>query len=232
MKTLILSDIHLGSKHCSHLLLREVLKSEPFDRLILNGDTLNSVNLKKLKSEHWHLVDILRKLGKQRELIVIRGNHDHEAEDDPQVNGHGFSTRNVLPALLEAPMIEDYQLQVGSGKYHLMHGDRFDPTLHYPVLTDVAGFCYQMTTKMNKKLAKWLKKKSKKWGGVLEYVRNKSLEFAKQNGFAGIITGHTHFAEDSHHEGIHYLNTGCWTEHPCTYLSASSTGITLHSMAE
>ena len=45
MRTLILSDIHLGNRHCNAALLNEVLDRESFDRLILNGDTLNSVNL-------------------------------------------------------------------------------------------------------------------------------------------------------------------------------------------
>src|SRR4051812_6685984 len=98
MKTLILSDLHLGSKHTATVLLREALNQTPFDRLILNGDTLHSVNLKKLDSDHWNVIDLLRRLARSRELILIRGNHDHKADDFPNDKEQAISSRSVLPA--------------------------------------------------------------------------------------------------------------------------------------
>src|SRR4029077_17996807 len=80
MRTVILSDIHLCNRHCNAALLNEVLDREPFERLILNGDTLNSVNLRKLNGAHWALLNRFRKLGRSRELILIRGNHDHDGD--------------------------------------------------------------------------------------------------------------------------------------------------------
>jgi UDP-2,3-diacylglucosamine pyrophosphatase LpxH len=275
MRTLILSDIHLGNRHSNTALLTEVLEREPFDRLILNGDTINSVNLRKLNGAHWAVLDRFRKLARGRELILIRGNHDHEGDHVPRfnlvpsavaangvaanavVNGsarmsadisadakgngvarnaaaqeRGIGTFNVLPALLEVPMHEDYRLDVGGKPYVVLHGDRFDPTLNYPVVTEVACFCYQLTTKVNKKLAKWLKKKSKRWSGVLEFVRGKSVAHAQQEGFQGIVTGHTHFAEDSFIDNVHYLNTGCWTEYPCSYITIDDGRIALNHPSE
>jgi UDP-2,3-diacylglucosamine pyrophosphatase LpxH len=276
MRTLILSDIHLGNRHSNTALLTEVLERESFDRLILNGDTINSVNLRKLNGAHWAMLDRFRKLARGRELILIRGNHDHEGDHVPQfnlaaspvaangvaasrlvasavgngsVNGngarngddavanapaqeHGIGTFNVLPALLEVPMHEDYRLDVGGKPYVVLHGDRFDPTLNYPVVTEVACFCYQLTTKVNKKLAKWLKKKSKRWSGVLEFVRGKAVAHAQQEGLPGVITGHTHFAEDSFIDNVHYLNTGCWTEYPCSYITIDDGRVALNHPSE
>lgn len=233
MRTLILSDIHLGSKHCSPGPLRELLERDRFDRLILNGDTLNSVNLKKLHPQHWGILDLLRSIRRQRELIVIRGNHDHEALDAPSVNGQHFCTRGVLPALLDLPhMEEEYPLDIAGRPYRILHGDRFDPTLTYPVVTDAAVFCYHLTTKLNKKLAKWLKRKSKKWGGVLELVRDRSIAYAQKQNATGIITGHTHFAEDSQVGDVHYVNTGCWTEPPFTYVTVEHGKLGLHHASE
>ncbi len=245
MRTLLLSDIHLGNRHCNTALLNEVLDRQPYDRLILNGDTLNSVNLRKLTGPHWSVLDRLRKLARSRELILIRGNHDHEGDHVPNFNGTGhlngtgaaiekpgIGTANVLPGLLDVPMQEEYRLDVGGKKYLVLHGDRFDPTLNYPVVTEVACFCYQLTTKVNKKLAKWLKKKSKRWGGVLEFVRGKSVEHAQILGVDGVITGHTHFAEDSRVDHVHYLNTGCWTEYPCSYIAVNGGEVSLHHPAE
>jgi UDP-2,3-diacylglucosamine pyrophosphatase LpxH len=252
MRTVILSDIHLGSRHCNTALLHEVLDQEPFERLILNGDTLNSVNLRKLSGSHWQLLDRFRKLGRSRELVLIRGNHDHDGDHVPlhitnlTANGacskngasngdaesYGISTFNVLPSLLEVPMREDYLLDVGGASYLVLHGDRFDPTLNSPMVTEVACFCYQLTTKVNKKVAKWLKKKSNRWSGVLGFVRGQSVAHALKVGVAGVITGHTHFAEDSTIDNVHYLNTGCWTEYPCTYIAIDGRNVSLKHPSE
>jgi UDP-2,3-diacylglucosamine pyrophosphatase LpxH len=254
MRTLILSDIHLGNRHCQTALLNEVLDRESFDRLILNGDTLNSLNLRKLNGAHWGLLDRFRKLGRERELILIRGNHDHEADHVPHHLAHGrgrddgpdrsagndivqdnaepIGTADVLPGLLEIPMREDYRLNVDGNAYLVLHGDRFDPTLSYPMVTEVACLCYQFTTKLNKKVAKWLKKKSKRWGGVLEFVRGRSVAHAQDQGVHGVITGHTHFAEDSRIDNVHYVNTGCWTEYPCSYVAIAGGRISLNHPVE
>ncbi|MFO0967745.1 MAG: metallophosphoesterase family protein [Gemmataceae bacterium] len=234
MRTLILSDVHLGNKHCSVPLLNEVLDTVQFDRLILNGDTLQSVNLRKMCGSHWALLDRFRRLAKERELVLIRGNHDHETDYNPSLNGQNplLGTHAVLPGLLETPMLEEYAIEVGPRKYAILHGDRFDPTLRYPMMTDVACFCYQLTTKINKKLAKWLKKKSKRWSGVLRLVREHSITLARQRNLDGIITGHTHFSEDSYDGDTHYVNSGCWTEYPCSYLTVDGGAITLHHQTD
>jgi UDP-2,3-diacylglucosamine pyrophosphatase LpxH len=232
MRTLILSDIHLGSRHCNVDLLNRVLDEERFDRLILNGDTLNNVNLRKLTPRHWAVLDRFRKFGRSRELILIRGNHDHEIDYHLDRGGERLNSGQVLPNLLEVPMLEEHELEIGGRPYHVLHSDRFDPTMNYPMVTEMAFICYQVTTKVNKKLAKWLKKKSKRFGGLLEVIRNQTVEFARSIGKAGIIAGHTHFAEDLHLEDVHYVNSGSWTEVPCSYLTTNTRGIELHHVSD
>jgi len=229
MRTLILSDLHLGSKNSHTHQILDVLNREHCDRLILNGDTINNLNLRKFKDRHWRVVDKLRELARSRELVLIRGNHDYDHQ--ARRNG-GYGAHAVLPALLGVPMVEDYSLAVGARSYLVMHGDRFDPTLNYSLVSDMAGWCYEFSQKLNKKLAKWLKKKSKRWTGVLECVRARSVEHARREGHEGMVTGHTHFAEDMHIEGIHYVNSGCWTEPPCAYVVADKAQISLHEVAE
>src|SRR5262245_38936695 len=188
MKTMIVSDLHLGSPNCQAELLMDALRRERYDRLVLNGDTLNNLNLRKLNGQHWEVVTFLRDLARSRELILVRGNHDHD--DQFGSNGHAngaLGPQSVLPALLGVPMVEEAKLEVGDRPYLVLHGDRFDPTLNYPLVTDMADQCYQFTQKLNKKLAKWLKKKSKRWGGVLEWVRANSIVHARKNGYAGVV---------------------------------------------
>ena len=230
MRTLILSDIHLGTRNCRAEQVLEALTRMPFDRLILNGDTINSVNLRKLTPRHWEVVDKLRQLGRNREVILVRGNHD--CEPSLRRNGHAFNTEDVLPTLLGVRMVEDYRLELEGTPYLVLHGDRFDPTVKVPIILDVADWCYQASQKISKKLARWLKKKSKRWGGFLDCVRRKSAAFARERGFTGVVIGHTHYADDRRVDDIHYLNTGSWTESPCTYAVAEDGRIRLHQFAE
>jgi UDP-2,3-diacylglucosamine pyrophosphatase LpxH len=223
MKTIIVSDVHLGSKNSQAGWLLNLLESD-FDRLIVNGDTINNLNLKKLKRQHWALLDKLRDIGRRRELILIRGNHDGSP-----TRKEGLDPAGVLPALLGVPFHDEYQLEMGNRHYLLLHGDRFDPTVHQPVITDAADWCYQTVQKVNKKAAKWLKRKVKKLGGVLEFVKRRSVEYARGLGCQGVITGHTHFPADEWLDDIHYLNSGCWVDRPCTYLLAQNDRIHLRT---
>ncbi len=234
MRTLILSDIHLGSRNCQAAQLAAFLDSQSFDRIVLNGDTINSVNLKKFNPAHWAILNRFKKLARSRELILVRGNHDHDYDhvpahvlDNGHSNGFAMGSHLILPSLLEVPMIEEYMLKIGGQKYLITHGDRFDPSLCFPIVTEMADWCYRVSQKVNKKLAKWLKKKSKRWGGLLEYIRLQSVAYARSRGVDGIIMGHTHFADDVHLEGIHYLNSGTWTELPSTYVMVEDDDIQL-----
>jgi UDP-2,3-diacylglucosamine pyrophosphatase LpxH len=173
-----------------------------------------------------------QQIAKSRELILVRGNHDHDHDYVPGQPVNGLSSANVLPALLGVPLHEYYQLQVNGHSYLVMHGDRFDPTMEYPLVVDVACMCYQITTKINKKLAKWLKKKSKKWGGLVDLIRKNSITHAQKSNQPGIITGHTHFADDLYEDDIHYVNSGSWTESPCGYLIADDKQVVLHQLAD
>ena len=161
------------------------------------------------------------------EHLMFRG-----SEHYPGKERNGLDTSNVLPALLEVPMREDYRLPVNGHEYLILHGDRFDPTMNYPVVQEAAFLAYQFTTKLNKKLAKWLKRKSKKWGGILELVRSQSISFARKEGLHGVITGHTHFAEDVLIDDIHYVNSGSWTESPCAYITADNGELKLHHVSD
>jgi UDP-2,3-diacylglucosamine pyrophosphatase LpxH len=228
MHTLILSDLHLGSRNSHADQVLDLLDREPYDRLVLNGDTLNTINLRKLTTAHWSVLDRLRQLARSRELILVRGNHDAA----PRNGHHGLNPHDVLPSLLGVPMHEEYRLDVGGRPYLVLHGDRFDPTLGYPLLTDVADWCYQLTQRVNKKLAKWLKKKSKRWGGVLEWVRCQSAAYARKHGYAGVVTGHTHYADDVTVGDVHYVNTGCWTEKPCAYVTVADDRLALHHLPD
>jgi UDP-2,3-diacylglucosamine pyrophosphatase LpxH len=234
MRTLIISDLHLGSKNCHPEQVLNLLGRERYDRLVLNGDTINNLNLRKLKPTHWAVIDRLRREARSRDFILVRGNHDHDQRYlnyARPADGEGFGPYDVLPTLLGVPMVEEYRLDVAGRQYLVLHGDRFDPTMRYPTVTEMADWCYQLSQKVNHKLAKWLKKKSKKWGGILEFVRCQSVGHARRHNCEGVVTGHTHFADDLRVGETHYLNSGCWTELPGGYVLSDGRGIRQHFLA-
>jgi UDP-2,3-diacylglucosamine pyrophosphatase LpxH len=221
MKTLILSDLHLGSKNSQTDSIARVLRTD-FDRLILNGDTINNLNLKKLKPRHWKIFGHIREIARDRDVILIRGNHDAT----PGAGLH-FGPRHVLATLLSVPLREEFRLETDGGDYLVLHGDRFDSTITWPILTDTADWCYHTVQKVNKKAAKWLKRRVKKLGGVIEFVKRRALYYARAQGCRGVIASHTHFADNEWVDGIHYLNTGCWTDHVCNYVTAQGADVRL-----
>ena len=223
MKTLIVSDIHLGTRNCQAGLLSRLLETD-FDRLILNGDTVNSLNFNKMKARHWRVIGRLREVARDRQLILIQGNHDGKP-----CSKSDFGPLDVLAALLGVPLEREHYLQTSVGRYLVLHGDAFDPTLNWPIITDTADWCYRAVQEVNKKAAKWLKGQVKRLGGVIEFVKRRAVEYARTRGCQGIIVGHTHFHDNEWIDGVHYLNTGSWVDRPCTYVLVHNQEIRLCS---
>lgn len=212
-KTLILSDLHLGASNAQTDLQLAVLHSD-FDRLILNGDTVDHYDFRRFTPDHWAVLNRLRFVARERELILLRGNHDCKLPfvNDPNAN------HCLLEHLLGTEMLDQYELKAGSRKYLLLHGDQFDTTMNLTFIGEVADWVYRRVQKVSKGAARWLKAQSKLVCGVVEQVKQKACSYAKAHRYQGVIVGHTHFYCDETFGGIHYLNTGCWVERPCTYV--------------
>ncbi len=60
-------------------------------------------------------------------------------------------------------------------------------------------------------------------------MRN-AVQYARRNGFAAVICGHTHYSEDTVIQGIRYINTGCWTEWPPSYLVVNDKEMNLKTL--
>jgi UDP-2,3-diacylglucosamine pyrophosphatase LpxH len=212
MNTLIVSDLHLGACNSRADLVAGLLDSD-FDRLVLNGDTVDSPDPRRFRPCAWKVVDRLRAVARQRELVVVRGNHD--VLPGP-ANERG--TTRFLAELLGTGVVDEYDLQVRGDTYLVTHGDVFDCTMNLTWVGDVADWFYQGIQRVSRPLAHWVKGASKHVCGVVEAVRRGALSQARQRGYAGVITGHTHFCDDEFYDGLHYLNTGCWVDHPCSYI--------------
>jgi len=215
MTTLIISDLHLGARNSRTDVLSQLLRSD-FDQLILNGDTVNSLNFDRFRRADWRIVEELKAVGRERDLVLIRGNHDGQADDDAAA---GFGSLDVLSDLLGVEMHEEYELSLADGRYLVLHGDQFDRTLNLTWVGHTADWCYSRIQSMSRPTARWLKGRVKHWGGVVASVKRGAIPYARERGCVGVITGHTHyFDDDVSADGFRYMNTGCWVDQPCSYI--------------
>lgn len=217
---IVISDIHLGSEVTQAKTLisflteieNNIIKTK---ELIINGDLFDSWDFRKLKKNHWKVLSLIRKLSKKIHVVWINGNHDGPAE--------------IISHLLGVDFFENYILKSGNKKILILHGDIFDDFIaKYPLLTKIADATYRFIQKIDKSfyLAKMAKRNSKTFLRCSEKVKHKAILYCKKQGCQMICCGHTHLPIK---EEI-YLNSGCWTETPCTYLTILNGDINLISI--
>ena len=208
-ETVIISDVHLGSKVSRAKELKKTLELETFDRLILAGDIFDDLNFKRFQKSHWKLLSFLRKISKNKEIIWVVGNHDGPAE--------------VLSNILGISIVDEFVFEHYNKKYLVIHGDQFDslirkcPTI-LTFVSDSIGYLYIFLQSFNRKLTRYIKQKSKDWLKVSKKVSQRAINYAIKKGVDSIICGHTHYATKIEKNPIIYYNTGCWTDDPSSYI--------------
>ena len=69
---------------------------------------------------------------------------------------------------------------------------------------------------------------SKRWQRNSQLVERRAVELARARGCKFVTCGHTHLALSAVDQGIHYFNTGTWTEHPpCPFLAVRGSEVSL-----
>lgn len=228
-KTVILSDIHLGTPDCKAKELCQFLKKIRCETLILNGDIIDGWALRKggkwLPAHTKFIRTILRKMEKEgTEVIYLRGNHDDILE-------------RFLPVVVGGLVVaKEYVYEAGDGrKYLVVHGDGFDQiSTNYRWLARAGAVGYDWLLRFNRcydwyrvkrgkdyfSLSKAVKAKVKASVSFVGRYEEQLQKFAKIRGCDGIICGHIHTPADEQVGEVHYLNSGDWVE--------SLTGIVEH----
>ncbi len=200
MRTIVTSDIHLGSRQCRVEAFSAFLETlPPGDRLVLNGDVVTHFAKEmSMPPEHAAVLDQLRAMSYERDIIWIRGNNDrHFTMQDPG--------RIVFAS--------DYTLD---HTLYIAHGDRFDrlmPALRFALVPIrlVYEFCTRVAgTKTH--VASFAKRFPAVYGILNGHVAHNALEYARAHGCRAVTCGHTHHPETREGDGVRYFNTGCWTE--------------------
>lgn len=120
-RTIVVSDIHLGTTHSKVDQISDFLSRVDCGRLILNGDIIDGWHLQKSgiskwKPAHTHFFKIIMKMMEKHgtEIIYIRGNHDDFLD-------------NLAPLqFANLTITKDYILESNGKHYFVTHGDVFD----------------------------------------------------------------------------------------------------------
>ncbi len=220
VRTVILSDVHLGTPHSKADEVTHFLKHTRCDRLILNGDIIDGWRLSRdgqwTKSHTRFIRRVLTMVQKRdTEVIYLRGNHDD------------FLAR-LLPMQFEnISLVEDFVHETPQGRYLVLHGDVFDGVVKNMVfLAHLGDMGYALLLRLNR-VYNWFRKlRGKEYFSLSQAIKarvKQAVSFigkfedqiaalARDRGCIGVICGHIHTPADKKIGDIHYLNSGDWVE--------------------
>jgi UDP-2,3-diacylglucosamine pyrophosphatase LpxH len=220
LRTVFVSDVHLGSRGCRADLLLEFLKSVEVEYLFLVGDIVDLWAMRKSffwPQEHNNVLRIiLSKAKKGTRVIYIPGNHD---EDLREFCGTVFGNLEIHREFVHR-MSDGRQLLV-------MHGDEFDTVVKCsPWLAKFGSSAYDFTLGLNRyfnslrrlfgypywSLANYLKHKVKNAVQYISSFERAVAHEARKRGVDGVVCGHIHRAEITDIDGVMYCNDGDWVE--------------------
>ena len=117
-RSVFISDLHLGSKHCKDKELLKFLQEVRTKKLYLVGDIIDGWRLKRKwywPDNHNKVIKQLIRISKYAEVYWISGNHDEFLRTVSTINIGNIQTHNSM-------------VHVGADKnrYLVVHGDMFD----------------------------------------------------------------------------------------------------------
>ena len=220
VRTVILSDVHLGTPDCKVREVNHFLRHVRCKKLILNGDIIDGWRLTRSgqwTKAHTRFIRIVLKMLEKRntDVIYLRGNHD-----------------DVLAAFLPLEfeglrIVEEHVHEGVQRRYLVLHGDVFDTvTKNFVWLAHLGDWGYSFLLRLNRAYNAWRAWRGKEYWSLSKAIkaRVKSAvnhvsnfeqhiaELAKQRGCSGVMCGHIHTPADKQIEGVHYLNSGDWVE--------------------
>ena len=219
---LVISDLHLGSAVCQARLLEEFLEwaTRRARVLVINGDIFDDLNFTRLTKRHFACLRVIRRNTDRDDfrLIWIRGNHDGPAE----TVGH----------IVGVPILDEYIYQDDRTRLLILHGDQFDSFItRYRWLTALGcTLFFYIQRWAPHRTARWIRRISKKWQRNSRLVQQGAVEYARSRGCRAVTCGHTHLPLTVEDQGVLYLNSGTWTEHPpCPFVAVRGGAIRLES---
>ena len=220
VRSVFISDIHLGTAGCQAQALLDFLRVTRCDYLYLVGDIVDGWQLKRRwfwPQAHNDVVQkVLRAARKGTRVVFVPGNHDEFAR---RYDGHDFGGIAV--------MHECVHITADGRKLWVTHGDLFDGVIQCAKwLAYLGDQAYEFTLRLNStlnnlrgrlglpywSLSQYLKHKVKRAVSYVSDFETAVAHEAKRRGLDGVVCGHIHRAEMREIDGVLYCNDGDWVE--------------------
>jgi UDP-2,3-diacylglucosamine pyrophosphatase LpxH len=231
VRSLFISDVHLGTPGCQAERLLDFLRTYSADTIYLVGDIVDGWQLRS--SWYWPQThnDVVQKLlrasRKGTRLIYVPGNHDEFLRD---YYGTHFGGIEVVEDLIH--------VGADGKRYLVIHGDLFDfVIMHARWLARLGSAAYDLAILINThfnrirralgftywSLSKWAKLRVKNAVSYIGQYEDTLAGEARRRGVDGVICGHIHHAIVRNMDGLQYINCGDWVE-SCTAIVETHDG--------
>lgn len=218
-RTVWISDLHLGTRHCNAQGLLDFLREVECERLYLVGDI---VDVWRLRREHYWpqshndvLQKLLRKARKGTRVTFIPGNHDQLLASFLGVYGNVSIKQR------------DLHITADGRRLLVLHGHEFDTVIqHARWLAYLGDVGYTLLLRINRpvnflrsllggeswSLSAYAKRRVKGAVNFIGKYEHAVVEFARRHRADGIVCGHIHTPAQTSLGGIGYYNCGDWVE--------------------
>ncbi|MGE0190491.1 MAG: UDP-2,3-diacylglucosamine diphosphatase [Planctomycetota bacterium] len=221
LRTLWISDVHLGARNASASALLELLGRVRAERVVLVGDIVDLWSLKR----RWHwprahrqVLERLHEMARHgTDVFYVPGNHDEAFRG---LCGHGFG-----PIRVERELVHE---GVDGRRFLVIHGDELEEDIHVARWAARAGdgiyaallVADRPLGKVQRavgsaepfSLARFVKTRSKTARRFVLRYEVAAVRLARKRGFDGVICGHIHVPQLRLHRGVLYANCGDWME--------------------
>ena len=231
VRTLFISDIHLGTRASQAEAFLDFLKVHEAETIFLVGDIIDFWRVRRgpiwPQAHNDVLQKILRKVRKGARVIFIPGNHDEALRSYCGMTFGGIEIHH------------DFIHEAADGRRILvMHGDEFDVVVRYAKWLAFLGdrgyefalWCNHPLNWIRRRfgfgywsLSAYLKHRVKSAVAFIGAFEEAVATEAGRRGVDGIICGHIHHAAIHDRLGLRYLNCGDWVE-SCTAIAETYAG--------
>jgi UDP-2,3-diacylglucosamine pyrophosphatase LpxH len=239
VRSLFVSDVHLGCRYAQTENFLQFLDQIRPDRLYVLGDFFDGWKL----AANWHWPALYNRLMNRlfdlsrtgTQIYYTPGNHDAFLRN-------GEVLRMIQSSGIKLRVDDEFIFEALDGrKYLLLHGDRFDVVEnHAQWLSIGVTFAYEALLSANwwyrrarpspgrspYSFCAKLKNAVKTGVRFMSHFEQKLFAYARERDCTGVICGHIHTPGVFGNDEMRYLNTGDWVEN-CTALTEHYDG-TLH----
>ena len=221
VRTVFLSDIHLGTRACQADALLEFLRDHPAECLYLLGDIVDFWAMSRgviwTAAQNTVVQKILKRARHGEHVVFVPGNHDEALRE---YVGTRFGDIEIQREVLH--------VTADNRRFLLTHGDDFDQvTRHHRWIAKLGDAGYDALVRLNIALS-WLRRRlgiagywslagyaKRRVKTVVNFINDfedSVLRAARAQEAHGVICGHIHWPELREVDGLTYGNCGDWVD--------------------